>query len=109
MLTNLAKLDSIQWQPQSETETLSASALAGHLTVSVPLKGLIDVEAEISRLQKTIQKFEGDLNRCQQKLNNPDYCKKAPADVVQKEQDKCTQLKDSIEKLLAQCEQLKKL
>lgn len=109
LLKNLAKLDSIEWKTQSDTETLSASALAGHLTVSVPLKGLIDVEAEIGRLQKTIQKLEGDLNRCQQKLNNPDYCKKAPADVVQKEQDKCTQLQDSIDKLLVQCEQLKKL
>lgn len=109
LLMNLAKLEDIDWYSSAEPETLSASALAGHLTVTVPLKGLIDVEAEISRLQKTIQKFEQDLNRCQQKLNNPDYCKKAPADVVQKEQEKCTQLRDSINKLLSQCEQLKKL
>ncbi len=61
---------------------MAATALAGELEILVPMAGLIDKEAEITRLEKEIGKLASDLARLQGKLNNAAFVDKAPVDVV---------------------------
>ena len=49
------------------------------------MAGLIDVEAEVARLEKQLKKLEGGIKGLSGKLNNPGFTDKAPADVVERE------------------------
>ena len=49
------------------------------------MAGLIDVEAEVARLEKQLRKLEGGMKGLSGKLNNPGFTDKAPADVVERE------------------------
>ncbi|WP_299581849.1 hypothetical protein [uncultured Microbulbifer sp.] len=59
------------------------------------MAGLIDIKAESARLQKEIDKLVKDLSRVEGKLNNPKVVDKAPADVVAKEKDRLTEMKNA--------------
>ncbi len=51
-------------------------------TFGIPLEGLIDVEAEIARLEKTMQKLGKELGGLRGRLNNPKFVASAPDEVV---------------------------
>jgi valyl-tRNA synthetase len=86
-----------------------AVAVAGPVEVYVPLKGLVDFESEIHRLQKKIQQAEGKLGGIRRKLSNPDFLEKAKPEVVRKEREKEQQLADEIARLGESLEAIGKL
>lgn len=88
LLDKLAKLESIRILADGEEAPLSATALVGELEVLVPMAGLIDVAAELARLDKEIARLEGEVKRVASKLDNPGFVSKAPADVIEKERAK---------------------
>ena len=53
--------------------------------VYLPLEGLIDVEAEKSRIDKEIAKVEGEVKKCESKLGNSAFVDRAPAELVDRE------------------------
>ncbi len=52
----------------------------------LPLEGLIDVAAEKARLEKEIAKVAGEIDKVQQKLNNPEFAQKVPKEVLEEHQ-----------------------
>ncbi|MBS3791459.1 MAG: valine--tRNA ligase [Candidatus Bipolaricaulota bacterium] len=56
--------------------------------VLVPLEGLIDIEKERERIKNELTEVENDLDSTLRKLNNEDFLKKAPDEVVSKEKKK---------------------
>ncbi|MEO7298610.1 MAG: valine--tRNA ligase [Verrucomicrobiota bacterium] len=48
----------------------------------LPLEGLIDVDAEKSRLSKELEKIDSEIEKVQGKLNNPAFAEKVPASVL---------------------------
>jgi valyl-tRNA synthetase len=54
----------------------------------LPLEGLINIEEEIARLEKELDKLNDEVNRVQKKLGNEGFVKKAPAHVVEEEKKK---------------------
>jgi valyl-tRNA synthetase len=55
---------------------------------ALPLKGLIDLGAEKTRLEKEIAKVDADIKRVDAKLANPDFVKRAPEDIIEGEREK---------------------
>jgi len=53
--------------------------------VYMPLEGLIDVEAERSRLTKEISSVQVEIQKCEGKLGNASFVDRAPAEVVVQE------------------------
>jgi valyl-tRNA synthetase len=51
-------------------------------TFGLPLEGLIDVDAEIVRLEKAMQKLGKELGGLRGRLNNPKFAASAPAEVL---------------------------
>ena len=100
-LCKLAKLESITWLDNPEDAPLSATALAGDLEILVPMAGLIDVDAELKRLGKEIEKLSVEANKLSGKLSNEKFVANAPAEVVAKERDKLSDMQGSIEQLTA--------
>ena len=65
----------------------------------MPMQGLIDKDSETIRLKKEIDKISKELEKTKVKLNNANYINKAPAEIVEKERDKLTELQLTIDKL----------
>jgi len=49
----------------------------------LPLEGLIDVAAEKARSKKELAKIEAEIAKIQQKLANPNFTQKVPANVLE--------------------------
>ena len=108
-LQTLAKLEDITWLTPEIDAPMSATALVGSMEILVPMAGLIDKDAEISRLTKEIDKLNKDLTRITGKLNNPKFVDKAPAEVVEKERAKEAGQQQALEKLNQQLATIKTL
>ena len=54
----------------------------------MPLAELVDIEKEIARIGREIEKAKGELARAQSKLANEKFTSRAPESVVQVERDK---------------------
>jgi len=61
----------------------------------IPMAGLIDKEAELARLTRETEKLNKEVGRLSGKLSNPGFTDKAPAKVVQAEQQKLADAKSS--------------
>jgi valyl-tRNA synthetase len=95
----LGRLESITWLSNYDKTPESAIALVGELKILIPIAGLIDKDAELMRLDKEIQKIKNDLPRIQGKLSNPTFINKAPAEVIDKENAKLTDLLSNLHNL----------
>ena len=81
-LAQLAKLESIEWLEGEGRAPAAATSIQDGAEVLVPLAGLIDVDAEKSRLDREIDKLEKGLRSVQAKLGNPGFVANAPEQVV---------------------------
>jgi len=66
----------------------AATAVAGGVEIYLPLKGLIDIDKEVARLEKELANLDKEVARLAGKLNNPGFLAKAPAEVVATEREK---------------------
>jgi valyl-tRNA synthetase len=105
---SLAKLESMIWLKDEEAP-MSATQLVGKMEVLVPMAGLIDVEAEITRLNKELEKAGKEITRLEGKLSNEKFVSNAPADVVAKEQEKLVGARAIRSKLSDQMEKIKSM
>ena len=85
---------------QAEGPTAVAVSTIG--TAYVPLAGIIDVTAEKTRLQKQEDELLGFLAKSQRKLGNEQFVSRAPAEVVSRERERLTELRDKLERLREQ-------
>jgi valyl-tRNA synthetase len=100
----LARAESQRWLDANESEPASASAIVGEMKILIPLAGLIDLDAEKTRLAKEIKRIEGENAKSTTKLTN--FGERTPATVVEQEKQR---LKDFEQLLTGLREQLKRL
>lgn len=55
------------------------------MELRIPLKGLVNVEEETRRIQKEIEKLDGDLAHVRNKLSQETFIARAPVNLVEKE------------------------
>ncbi|WP_057680470.1 valine--tRNA ligase, partial [Xanthomonas euvesicatoria] len=84
-LSFLLKLERIDWLDAGQDTPPSAAAIVGELTLLVPLEGLVDMDAERTRLDKEIKRVEGEIAKCNGKLGSATFVQNAPAAVVEQE------------------------
>jgi len=102
LLSFLVNPEELTMLPNDASLPVSSTYLVGEMQLLVPMSGLIDKDAEVSRLDKEIDRKEKERRRADGKVNNPNFVEKAPAAVVQKERDKVVELSSAIEKLQQQ-------
>ena len=98
-LSKLANLASITWLDDPSKAPLSATALAGELEILVPMAGLIDISAELARLDREIDKISLEAKKLSGKLGNEKFVSNAPTEVVAKERQKLTDFESSLSQL----------
>ena len=96
----LAGLSELVLQPAGAPPPSSASWVGQGIAVYVPLAGLLDLDEERARLRKEIARVEADLAALNRKLDNPSFVARAPADVVEKDRARVTELVGRRAKLL---------
>ncbi len=98
----LARIDTITWLDAAAPPPESATALVGEMKVLIPMAGLIDKNAELTRLAKEMDRLSGEVERIGAKLANPSFADKAPAAVVDKERAKLHDTQSALDKLREQ-------
>jgi valyl-tRNA synthetase len=105
----LARAKDIEIGTEIQAPKNAATAIRHAMEIFIPLKGLIDVGAEMGRLKKEITKLEEELRALRKKLGNENFIKKAPEAVVEANRAKYTELYDKIESLQQTIEKLKNI
>ena len=105
----LAKVESLAIAKEGDDVPLSSSSMVGQLRVLVPMKGLIDPTAELTRLGKSYDKLKGQAEGIARKLGNEGFVSKAPAEVVDAEKAKLAELEGQIAAMDKQIAELKAL
>ncbi len=109
LIESLARTETLRLLADDEQAPDAATALVGEMQILIPLAGLIDKQAELERLNREMSKLEKECARLSGKLGNEKFVAKAPADVVQKEQQKLADAQQSISQLQQQRARIEKL
>jgi len=96
-ITTLAGVGELRCGPDTTKPHQSATIVHPDFEAYVSLAGLIDVAAEIKRLEKQIVEKNKHLQGTLAKLGNASFVAKAPADVVQQQREMVTELEKQIQ------------
>jgi len=94
-LNRLAKVNSVKFDKNSNMEK-SAYCVVEDTKITIPLADLIDLNQEIQRQQKKIDKLEIELKSIEGRLNNEKFINSAPKEVVDKAKDRKEELLSEI-------------
>ena len=89
-LKDIGRIESITTIDEEPVDAVIA--LAGNMTLLVPLADLIDPQAELVRLQKEIDKLKDEKERIEKKLGDEKFTTRAPEQVVNKERERLSVL-----------------
>jgi valyl-tRNA synthetase len=106
-LKSLARLQEIRSADVVPAE--SATALAGAMTICIPLADLIDPAAERERLKRELGARTQELERVQNKLGSVNFTERAPPEVVDKERRRLAELVDAVDRLQQQLANIERL
>jgi valyl-tRNA synthetase len=98
-LAALARLSGVEEAGPGGRPGPAARAVAAGVELSVPLEGLLDVDAETKRLRRDIEKLERERAGHAAKLGNPDFLERARPEVVDKVRGIDRELGEKIERL----------
>jgi len=84
-LVHLARLGKLEiGEALAKPEGSAATGLVS-LEIYMPLKGVIDIDAEKERLGKSLEKLEADIRKIEARLADGNFLEKAPPEVVERE------------------------
>ena len=86
LITRLARLEEIS--PQASVPSSSAQFVVGEATWALPLAGVIDLDAEKTRLAKEVAKLDADIAQIDKKLGNEQFVAKAPEEVIEEQRSR---------------------
>lgn len=104
LICKLARLEELDALGNREVTKDMVQTVSCEAAILIPLKGVVDFEAERSRLQKELEALNKNLEGYSRKLNNESFVAKAPAAVVAEEkrrQAEAQENKAKVEEALA--------
>jgi valyl-tRNA synthetase len=106
-ITLLAGVGRLECGPDVVKPPQAATNLHADFEAYVSLQGLIDVAAEVQRLEKQLAEKQKHLQGTKAKLGNVSFTSKAPPDVVQQQHDLAADLQNQIQVLLSNLRELR--
>ncbi len=93
ILVRLARLDpdTLLIQEEIAPPEQAATLALGDVTCFLPLAGMVDLDEERGRLAKELENLDQQIVRSEGLLEGP-FAQRAPANIVQRERDKLTEL-----------------
>ncbi|MDA3970952.1 MAG: valine--tRNA ligase [Desulfobulbaceae bacterium] len=108
-ISNLTRLSALTVLAEGSVPEDAASYIYQDLEIYIPLKGLIDVEKELAKLEKSKLKLEKQFTQTSGKLKNEKFLANAPDDVVAKEHAKLDEFTLGLAKIGESSARLEKL
>jgi valyl-tRNA synthetase len=100
VISRLARLEPLQILSAAEAQSeQQLTLLIGEVTVYLPLDEMSDVEAEHARLSKDLEDAGRALSAVKQKLANADFTTRAPAQVVERQRGRESELEAQVARL----------
>ncbi|GBR70924.1 valine--tRNA ligase [Gluconobacter kanchanaburiensis] len=84
-----------------ETPRNAAQIVLDEATVFIPLEGLIDLDAERTRLGKEAARIEGEIVKVTRKLDNADFVARAKPEVVEENRERLVTFQSDLSRLKA--------
>ncbi len=78
----------------------AATTVVGTTQVFVQLEGLIDLEEERARLEKQRLDVTDHLGKVEQQLQNSEFVSRAPEDVVRRQMNRASELREHLKKIM---------
>ncbi len=97
-IKQLARVSELELVDRNEKIVAAAVAVLENIEIFVPLAGLIDLDAERSRLSREIERLETQVHGLEKKLLNEQYLSKAPQQVVLQDKEKLKNFSEKLEK-----------
>jgi valyl-tRNA synthetase len=88
-IRRLARVEGIV--PSEVPQKGAVQIVLGEATLSLPLAGVIDFEAEKTRLSREVDRLSRDIAKVEAKLGNADFVAKAPEEVVEEQRERLTE------------------
>jgi len=107
-IVQMANLDGIDIGVDLEKPESSASEVVNDIQIFVPLKGVIDKDAEKEKQNEHLKKIKSHLEIVRKKLFNENFVKNAPAHIVNTERDREAELLGQIIKIKSILQDLEK-
>ena len=94
---SMASAQAMGWGPAIEPPAISASSsLSAGIEIFVDLAGLIDIEAEIARTDRELERLERAIAGKEKKLANQNFVSRAPEAVVSQERQSLEELRSQV-------------
>ena len=92
-IQTLANIGTVEILGRFPEEKKLLKGIAGSWEIAIPIEeGVFNLEQEKRRLEKGLAKITQDMQRIEQKLQNQDFLKRAPKEVIQETQERLKQL-----------------
>jgi len=109
MIKLLARVSEVEIREGGERPKGAASAVLTDAEIFVPLEGLVDVAAELKKLDKEEKKVLKELDRVKGRLENEKFLQKAPQEVVEKEKARARELEEKLSRIRENIKRLEEL
>lgn len=103
-ISRLARLSGLKFV--DEAEKGAAAIVFDSTTAALPLKGIIDLDAERKRLAKEINKARSEIAKIDGKLSNPKFVEKAPEAVVEENRERRSDFEGQVSRFEAALKRL---
>ncbi len=108
-LENLAMARPVEVQPPGGVRPEQALAsVTDTAEVYLPLRGLVDVQREVARLERDLAEEKKELERVLRRLENQEFLAKAPEQIVEKEKTRKLERMERIARLEARIKALER-
>ncbi len=98
-LAKLARLSNIHFIDQEPKQGNHTAIHLKNLSCFIDLSEHIDLNAEKERLDKEKIRLQQEIKKCEDKLNNPDFIKRAPEKIVVQEKQRLSEFNLALEKI----------
>ena len=82
-LARLSEIGFADTAPKSSVQLIVRGEIS-----ALPLEGVVDLAAEVARLEKELQKLDSDIGKIDAKLGNADFVRRAPEEVVEEQHER---------------------
>jgi valyl-tRNA synthetase len=100
-LKTLLNAESVTIDPDYAPDGPTPSSVGHGAQIYLPLAGIVDVEAEMDRLNKQAETLEKGLKGLDAKLNNEKFVQNAKPEVVARERDRRVELREKYDQVQA--------
>jgi len=99
LIINLAKLEELDLLDSGKRPAATISAVVEDVDVYLHFSGLLDLDAEQHKIKGKISNLEKIIKSKDSMLGNPDFIKRAPKEIVEKEKENKAKFADELKRI----------